>query len=275
MDRCCLGATSGLIVGDYVEESESLGHCACDGRSASAIACLFDRTLLGWHRQATRVQVPLADGLLKHFPKRIDRKRLLQAKKLGAKLDLAKLRGLFMLCNSTPVLAGPIHGDLHAANVRVRSTDAIVIDFFSHKEKYPLLYDAATLEASLLVEGFSNQEKNCDQWTQSVNYRKWMQSVESLYDYPPLDNVLVLANPKSKSYWFHACVLQIRRYARQWECKADQYAGALAFALLAKAEKDPHVQGPESFRRAAAYVFAERILVKTFGQQARTQTLAS
>jgi hypothetical protein len=204
-DRCCLGATEGVIVGNYVEESESLRYCAYDGRSASAIACLFDRTLLGWHRQASKVNKSLADGLLHRFPRRIDPTRMERARKLGATRDINELRALFRLCNSTEVLAGPIHGDLHAANVRVRASDAIVIDFLAHR-KDPLLYDAATLEASLLVEGFPNSEKNA---------KKWLKSVGSLYDHPPLDNAVSPANPRSKSFWFHACVLQIRRYARQ------------------------------------------------------------
>lgn len=257
-DRCCLGATEGVIVGDYVEESESLRYCAYDGRSASAIACLFDRTLLGWHRQASRVDTSIAEGLLGQFPRHIDPARMTRARKLGAKHDIAQLRALFELCDSKPVLAGPVHGDLHASNVRVRATDAIVIDFFAHR-KAPLLYDAATLEASLLVEGFGKGEKDI---------RAWFRSVESLYDHSPLDSAVAPANPKNKTFWFHACVMQIRRYARQWELEEHQYAAALALALLVKAKKDPTIPDPEGARRAAAYVFAERILLKSFGARA-------
>jgi hypothetical protein len=257
-ERCCLGANEGVIVGDYVEESESLRDCACDGRSASAIACLFDRTLLGWHRQARPVSTPLSAGLLGHFPRRIAAQRLERAQQLGASLNIQQLRSLFELCTSTPVLVGPIHGDLHAANVRVRATDAIVIDFFAHRSDYPLLYDAATLEASLLVEGFAHDDRDA---------KEWLDSLQPLYDYPPLDNASNQANPKNRSFWFHACVQQIRRYARQWECGRGQYAGALAIALLTKAKKDVSAPERESSRRAAAYVLAERVLSSTFGDQ--------
>src|SRR5262249_39128276 len=34
-DRCCLGANAGVIVGDFVEESESLVDCAREGRAGS------------------------------------------------------------------------------------------------------------------------------------------------------------------------------------------------------------------------------------------------
>jgi hypothetical protein len=221
---------------------------------------LFDRTLLGWHRQAKKVDVPLSKGLLRHFPRRIDAKRMKRARELGATHDIHELRSLFMLCTSTPVLAGPIHGDLNAANVRVRATDAIVIDFFRHQGDYPLLCDAATLEASLLVEGFSDTQ---------IDTKEWLHSLKPLYDDFPLDGAVTRANPKNRSFWFHACVQQIRRYARQWECKPNQYAAALALALLEKATKDANVAEPEASRRAGAYVLAEQILVKTFGTTPR------
>jgi hypothetical protein len=259
-ERCCLGATEGIIVGDYVEESESLRYCAYDGRSASAIACLFDRTLLGWHRRASKVDTPLSDGLQKHFPRRINTERLKRAGELGAMKTLEELRELFLRCKTTPVLAGPIHGDLHAANVRVRATDAVVIDFFAHKKDYPLLWDAAALEASLLVEGFGDADKN---WNVD-EIKKWIESLEPLYDGSPLEVALTHANPKSRSLWFHACVQQIRRYARQWECRRDQYAAVLALALLLKATKDADVSEPQASRRAAAYLLAERLLVNNF-----------
>ena len=261
-DRCCLGANEGIIVGDYVEESESLRDCACAGRSASAIACLFDRTLLGWHRQARTVSSPLSKGL--RFPRKINKRRLARARELGATLDLTELRALFERCTSIPVLVGPIHGDLHAANVRVRATDAIVIDFAAHRN-YPLVYDAACLEASLLVEGFADDGRDV---------QEWLQSLDSLYEHAPFDYALKPANPKNRSFWFHACVQQIRRYARQWERGRDQYAGALAVALLNKAGKDVDVPEPEASRRAVAYVLAERVLSKTFGPQLAAQAPA-
>jgi hypothetical protein len=268
-ERCCLGATSGVIVGDYVEESESLFDCACEGRAAAAIACLFDRTLVGWHRIAKRKdEYTLAQGFREQFPKTRDDlgARLSRARELGASLDLTQLRGLFEQCTSTPVLIGPIHWDLHAANVRVRTPDAIVIDFLAHKEG-PLLYDAALLEASLLVEGFPDCA-NCSGDTQLVHHdiTGWLQSIENLYEDVSLNGVLDHPNPKSSSCWFHSCVRQIRRYARDMQTGPNQYAACLALALLKKATKDLNISEPEASRRAAAYVLAERILMKAFNR---------
>jgi hypothetical protein len=259
-DRCCLGASVGLIVGDYVEESESLRDCASQGRAATAIACLFDRTLLGWHRSPHKVDTSLAAGLLRCFPRqhKISSNRFTRARALGATRDLNELRSLFERCDSKPVLVGPIHGDLHAANVRVRATDAIVIDFYAHRD-FPLVYDAACLEASLLVEGFADDKRDI---------QEWLLSLTPLYEKSLLDGTSPHPNPKDRSCWFHACVRQIRRYARQWECCPHQYAAALAVALLTKAVKDRDAPEPEASRRAAAYVLAERVLQGTFGQTA-------
>jgi hypothetical protein len=133
-----------------------------------------------------------------------------------------------------------------------------VIDFFAH-QKYPLVFDAATLEASLLVEGFRDDKR-------PVN--NWLKSVEPLYTQRPLFGALPHVKPKDASFWFYTCVRQIRRYARQWEVAENQYVGGLAVALLIKATKDPRASEPEASRRAAAYLLAERLLVATFGDAA-------
>jgi len=254
--RCCLGVHDGVIVGDYVEESESLRDSARKGCASAAIACLFDRTLLGWYRHASETQTPLSEGLLFSFPQRIDPSRIARARQLGATKDIRQLRELFRHCTSVPVLVGPIHGDLHSANVRVRATDAIAIDFGAHRS-FPLVYDAACLEASLLIEGFAEDKRNI---------QEWLDSLGPLYDLSPLER-LPHINPKNRSFWFHTCVRQIRHYARQWERGELQYAGALALALLIKASKDRKAPEREASRRAAAYTLAERVLSLAFDKQ--------
>ncbi len=264
-ERCCLGAKLGVIVGDFVEGSESLVDCARDGRAASAISCLFDRTLGGWHRGAQRKDdesCQLGKGFLSRFPRpnRLSAGRFERACELGATKTLLELRALFECCTSSPVLVGPIHGDLHAANVRVRATDAIVIDFYAHKLG-PLVYDAACLEASLLVDGFACRNRA------QIGASEWLRSIESLYDHVPLEDVPTHPNPKNPSCWYHACVRQIRLYAREMEHGEYQYAAALALALLIKATKDSDAQEPEASARAIAYVLAERVLSNTFAKK--------
>ena len=257
-ERCGLGAKEGILVGDFVEESEDLCGSAPGGRAGSAIACLFDRTLLGWHRGATAVEIPITQ-LVSLFPRKIDGKRMAEAQRLGATLDLSALRKLFMRCSSTPVLRGPIHGDLHSGNVRVRGTDAIIIDFVAHRSDYPLIYDAACLEAGLLVNGFGNEVKDPVEW---------LRTISPLYETHPLTRQVSGAYPNNRAFWFYSAVGQIRRYAIQWERGEHQYAGMLALALLKKAEKDSNAPEPGAYLRAGAYVLAEKILTGAFGASA-------
>lgn len=259
-ERCGLGACEGIIVGDYVEESESLKACARDGRAAQAISSLFHTTLHGWYRNTNQTDAPLSTHFnFPEFKSKDAKSRIEKAKELGAQKSPDQLFELFKRSDSAlPVLMGPIHGDLHANNIRVRVTDAIVIDFVAYKNK-PLVYDAACLEASLLVEGFSDFDINDD-------VLLWMGALQPFYEHPKLLEMRIHHHPKHESSWFYACIRQIRLYARQMECCANQYAATLALALLKKSSKDLTVAGSESIRRAAAYVFAEKVLVSTFGE---------
>lgn len=256
IDRCCLGADRGILVGAFVEESESLLDRARTGRNGPAIiASLFNRTLGGWHRTKTKdakTERSIAEELLiflGSFPTKPPPKRLKLAKELGATLTHSKIRNLFLRCKSNPVWLAPIHGDLHAKNVLVRTTDAVVIDFFKHG-RGPLLYDPASLEAGLLVDGFEGDSRSDSDW---------LKSIESLYD-GPLYNAPTHCPPKNQSSWYFACVHQIRLHARHMDYDGNQYATALAIAFLKKAAKDLDFGGLERYR-AAAYVLAERVLL--------------
>ena len=265
-ERCCLGARRGILVGDYVEGSESLDVTARSGRAGPAIACLFDRTLHGWYRSATREATSIARKLGNRFPKSIPSLRFKRAKQLGATLTVPQLRALFDLCAGEETLIGPIHGDLHAANVRVRGNDAILIDFLAQAPA-PLIYDIACLEASFVVEGFAVEQNDAQE-----NIRKRMESIQSLYDEAPFNISPSHANPKDSCYWFHECVRQLRHYAQRLECHKNQYASALALALVIKSGKDEIATEPEASRRAVAYVLAEKILTNTFAAPV-TQTV--
>lgn len=255
LKRCCLGSEKGVLVSDFVGESEKLLHCASDGRATTAVACLFDRTLSGWYAQAQEEPVPFASLLLGSFPVTIDSERIATARRLGSDCELDQLRTLFLRCNSSPVLVGPVHGDLHASNVQVRATDAIAIDFGSHQRR-PLLLDVAQLEASILVE---------TRLTAEVPVADWITTVRPLYTGDILACTPVQVPPGSWATWLYANVQQIRGYARRWQCGANQYAGALSLALLEKAQKNLDVLEPEASKRGAAYLLAELVLGSAFG----------
>jgi len=259
--RCCLGAHDGLLVGDFVEESESLLDCARDGRGSPAIACLFERTLRGWHGHVEhRHEVP-AKAL--PFPAEVGLGRWLRARELGASRSVDDLRAVLDRCVPTPFLWGRTHGDLHASNVRVRGTEAILIDFLQCGEG-PLIRDAAALEASLFVGSLDprgDQDAEADPAEQEGRFSAWRASVEPLYREIGLRVVPASPRPQDPWAWFHLCVRQIRMHAFHMERAAGQYALALAAALLFKAGKDDGVDDPERSTRALAYVYGEQLLL--------------
>lgn len=253
-DLCCLGATHGVLVGDLIEACESLKVAARSGRAGPAISCLFDRTLHAWYRNIELRDVPLSESIKRRFPRVFSRRRMRAARRLGARRDPRDLRRLFDRCNSTPVMFARIHGDLHVDNVQVRGHEALVIDFYSNQDG-PLVWDMATLEASLLVDAFEYD----DSWS----FSDWWASVLPLYSAKPLNMLPGHGNPRDPHRWFHEMVRQVRHYASRI-AQPDQYAAALSLALLNKSSKDPRLRGPEDTRRIAAYVFAECVLTNSF-----------
>ena len=69
---------------------------------------------------------------------------------------------------SYPVLAGVIHGDLHATNVLVRMNDAVIIDLERVASGKPLLLDAASLEGGLFVDGFVGDRRSASEVLKSI-----------------------------------------------------------------------------------------------------------
>lgn len=258
-ERCELGAHMGIIVGDFVEDSESLGDCSRSGRAMTPIGTLFDRTLRGWHRQANTQNKGLLYVMLR---------KLLEGDVSTARVDTAK--NLYKI-KRTPteikthlqqrpaedLLCGPIHNDLHADNIRVRGNDAILIDFFSTRDGL-LLADPAALEVSLGVRVPTNNE--------DFNREAWLRTMFSLFSQDALRRPPVVHDSTEPYVWIASCIRQVRLHALPMQRKPDQYAHVLAYYFLRAAitdtdfnlKKDPH--GHEGFRRAAAYVFADSLL---------------
>ncbi|MHB8345878.1 MAG: phosphotransferase [Acidiferrobacterales bacterium] len=264
LDRCALGHDQGIIVSDYVNGAEPLKDCARDGRAVPVIANLFNSTLWSWRNGAepeqTQMQEYLRDKILLTIPSH--REPLVKA--YGASKSPEELMALFMALSSQPVLVGVVHGDLHATNVLVRGNDAIVIDFEKVGTRAPLLWDMASLEGGLFVDGFIGDRRT------GVDLLK---SVECLYKADTFDGNMITCHPGDGSAWFFDCVRQIRMQAGQVELVPRQYALALAAALARKAcneedfredkIRDPTPSCPLSREdvRALAYVLSERILV--------------
>jgi hypothetical protein len=255
-EQCYLGARSGIIIECFVTESESLLKCAEEGRGVSPIACLFGRTLNAWHRPSTIKA--LGHYVLDKFPTEVDPEVWDAAQTIGNPRKPSELLPLFKrCCASLEVQYGLIHGDLNANNVRVRGTDAVVIDMEKYSEG-PLLWDPACLEASFLVEAFVKDDRPV---------LEWQASIERCFGSDLLD-CWSTDHLTDESSWFHTAVGQIRLFVRAMQSKGGQYDAVLSAALLWKSAKP--VGGPETSvscsksrelrRRGVAYLFGQFIL---------------
>jgi len=254
--RCCLGAHQGVLVGDFVNNAELLRDAARDGRATHAIANLFNVTLHAWEQLGAVEDYSIQDRYAKDFPESVPTRCTKRFASHGIAPDLASVKRLFMECATRGLLAGPIHGDLNANNILVRSADAILIDFEKMASGGPLLFDAASLEAALLVEGFGRDKRDFDVWKASI---------EPLYVSGVfLDDRLPRCRVSDPSKWFYDCVRQIRQHARQLEARPGQYAVMLAMILIRKSCNDHNFDTEHEKNerhRAAAYVFGKQILV--------------
>lgn len=262
LDRCALGASRGIIVCDYVNGAEKLRDCAKDGRAVPIIANLFNTTLRNWLDNMTPIDVPLSEFLTDRMPKKIPKRRQAKIRKLGRTHTAKELSDLVQSMASAPILAGSIHGDLHALNVLVRGGDAIVIDFEKAEDRAPLLRDLAALESGLFVDGFIGVSRSGTDL---------LRSVDCLYTGTALLNGRFdLCHPSDGSAWFFDCVRQIRMHAPQIERAPGQYALSLAVEFAKKACKDDDFTGHRALRgeltgedvRACAYILAQRILTE-------------
>lgn len=257
LDRCALGYELGILVSDYVTGAETLKDCARDGRAATAVGNLFSTTIASWHSGADVEDRILPETLEGRFPDLVPGHRRALMEGYGAVLDLDSLHKQFSAFQSRPVLMGVVHGDLHATNVLVRGGDAIIIDFEKIEMKKPVLFDAASLEAGLFVDGFVGDRRSGEEV---------LKSVMQLYSVAALNGEMLTCHPKDGSSWFFDCVRQIRLHAQLMEQNRSQYAMTLACVLAKKACKNEVLNDPSGATgltreavRALAMVLAEQI----------------
>jgi hypothetical protein len=252
--RCFVGAVEGLIVGNFVEQSESLWDLAIRGHAANAIFSLFDEALRGWRLQAYQ----RGDlGLLKQnvyrgigdifWAVRVSKHRLEKAFELGATLLPKQIREFARSMPEIVYRTAPIHGDLHAKNVRVRNSDAILIDFNSTRPG-PIVADPASLEVALVFSAGKDDDNI-----------GWQKMVDTLFESRYFEQAPSPATQPLPREWLWNCVRQIRLFALSMQTTRFEYAAALGVYLLRFSMfKADHAA--EEFRRAYAYVLAENLL---------------
>ena len=261
LDRCNLGASLGILVGDFVEGAELIRDSAPAGRAGHAIANLFDKTLGAWRKQA----MPDSDRTLEQYLDgkwvgedgdeiKLSSKRVEIVKLLGGDPDVAPMRSIFNRGNHRPVLCAPAHGDLHATNVLVRGGDAIIIDFEKMTDRFPLLYDPASLESGLLVDGFRRDLRS------AKNPKDLLEALSSLYTLDVLKRHVVPCHAADPSSWFYDCVAQIRMLCRHADLSGDQYALVLGVCLIRKGCNPATLKPPQENLRAISFILGQRIM---------------
>lgn len=253
--RCLVGATRGLLVGNFVERSESLWEVARRGTGQAALHSLFERALQGWSLQAYTglpVERPVLAELLGGPRREVSDERLSAARALGLQRAPTELLAALQALPMTPHRVGPMHGDLHAHNVQVRDGDATLIDFYSTRIG-PLVADSASLEVSLAFQAYGGPGGG--------DAEGWRAFVDRLYQpahlaaCPP-----PLATPDPRG-WLWDCVRHIRRVALASRTSPREYEAVLAFYLFRRATFATESRLPgDGDRRAYALLIAERIL---------------
>ncbi|UCV21501.1 hypothetical protein [Ferribacterium limneticum] len=262
LGRCNLGTSQGILVGDFVEGAESIRDCASAGRAGHAIANLFDKTLGPWRKQAHHTKRSLKEYLGKKWLTKdgqeiaLPPKRAEIVRQLGGIPDVAPLRKVFeQIGDHAGAICGPAHGDLHAANVLVRNGDAIIIDFEKMEDEFPMLYDPASLESGLVMDGFvrDKRAKNAPE--------ELLELIRPLYTGNALIALTVPYHAANPASWLFDCAAQIRTLSRHAESTAGQYALVLALCLIRKGcNPDPFEPINENLR-AISFVLGQSILL--------------
>ncbi len=260
-ERCGLAHLQGIVVGDFVAGAQPLRDCARRGTAVAGIGNLFNVTLWAWRQSARSEPTPVQDFLRGRMDSAVPDHRAQLITSFGAKLSSDDIRSLFFQSPSSPVLVGVVHGDLHATNVMLRGDDAILIDMEKIGERMPILFDAASLEGGLFVDGFIGDRRTG---------QDLLASLEILYMPEAFDRDVAPCHPGDPSAWYFGCVRQIRMQAKQMELTPRQYALVLAAVFFKKAcnpedfsKEAPAGSPPQLSRqevRALAYIVAERIL---------------
>jgi hypothetical protein len=229
----------GILVANYVDRAVSLLEAIERGGGPSALHCLFEDSLSRWLHDATKRCENLALALstrvsLETLHQRQDVLSL--AKGLGSKLKPETLVGALMALPCDAYRSGMCHKDLHANNVLVRGTDAIVIDF-PNCEHGPILTDLATLDVSI---AFHSIQRNEDVASDELD--AWIKFVSAIFS---CQNICGMP-PRREGYEVYAkqwsCIRQIRRLALSEQVNPIEYGICLAFELLRRSMFVDHLQ---------------------------------
>lgn len=257
IDALVAGSEHSLLVGDFVDRSESLWDLVRRNVAGQAVSALFDETLGGWRNQAYRcdpvegsvAQALASAGVVK--TSKIKSRYVEQASRAGITATTdelwSKLIGLKQRYRKAA-----IHGDLHGENVRVRNGQAILIDLASVSVG-PLTADLAALEAWLAFELPPEAAKH------EFENPSWANEIDRLYEPMTFLHPPGPCDPISSYCWMATVVRQIRYIGIATQSCATEYQTAVAVQLLRRCQWD---DGPtaDRYRRGHGYIVAARLI---------------
>ncbi|MDQ7995276.1 MAG: hypothetical protein AAGC76_05415 [Luteibacter sp.] len=264
LDTHVVGFSHSVFVADFVDGSESMLDAVHAGRGEAALSNLFNRTMnrwreRGWQRATSSESLADAAERLRIVDPSLIRPAYTQCDQAEqAGIDVSglwiKLRDIRF-----PHRVATIHGDLHGDNVRVRGDDAILIDLGSVKGDdrdgggAPLSFDIAMLEVALV---FTRARHETDR---SFGQAAWAKEIEPYYRSEAIGKALEATDAPHNGGWMLGCLQRIRAFGIYEQSDGDEYALALAIAMLRMCKFEPQSEADKG-RRVRGLLIASRIV---------------
>ena len=253
IDNIVVGSERSLLVGDFVDKSESLWALVQRNVARQAVTALVEETLVGWRDQAyahppERGSVALCmktagicnpDNIKDHYFKKAQEKD-------GA-VSPAELWNMLEGLDQTYRVA-PVHGDLHGENVRVKNGQAILIDLASVNQA-PFVADLAALETWFAFE--PSDKTDLKQYADT----EWRQEIDRLYAPAAFLHPPGPCDSSSQLCWMTMVVRQIRTMGIAAQSCPTEYQSAVAAQLLRRCQWKSEVAA-DRFRRGHGYIVA-------------------
>jgi len=221
------GYKKGLLVGNFVENSEPIINAIKRGSASFPIYSLFDHAFRTW-RLGSRIEGSISlisslenAGCVKPIAS-IPARYISQARQYGLVTSPLDIWNRLRELPKGPHRVGAIHGDLHPGNIHIRGMEPVLIDFYK-VQIAPLVYDLAMLEIAIVFDAYP---------IAAYEFEDWKRLVDDLYScqafqHPP--------EPKDHGHSLEnlwTVVRQLRSIAPTLEISAFDYPIAVAFCLL-------------------------------------------
>jgi hypothetical protein len=253
--RCLYGVKCGILVGSFVEHSQSLWDIVINGGGVRYLHLLYEDTLLGWRSQAYKNpprSVRMANALANVFKwENMPKKNVDQAKEHGLVCEPKEIWEKLISLPELQLRIAPIHGDMHAENVRVRNNDAIIIDL-ANVRLGPLSADIASMEVWLAFQVPKVQDDIPDR-------ARWTVLLSELFSPKNIPKPPSLESVDCDLDWLRSCVRQTRMIAASVCDNDTEYATALAIYLLRHSSfSDDNEE--DLYRRGYAYFIGSKLV---------------